>query len=102
MKKTAFNPESICKNPERNLIFTKKYAHIDTRNTQSSPHDRTSSFPWEVHKTKKAFKRKTNMKITLIRKDEEQGTEALSLCDTDAFFEKVKTENKAGLYIGTA
>ena len=36
------------------------------------------------------------MKITLIRKDEEQGTEALSLCDTDAFFEKVKTENKAG------
>ena len=33
------------------------------------------------------------MKITLIRKDEEQGTEALSLCDTDAFFEKVKTEN---------
>lgn len=36
------------------------------------------------------------MKITLIRKDEEQGTEALSPCDTDAFFEKVKTENKAG------
>ena len=36
------------------------------------------------------------MKITLIRKDEEQGREALSLCDTDAFFEKVKTENKAG------
>ncbi len=32
------------------------------------------------------------MKITLIRKDEEQGTETLSLCDTDAFFEKIKTE----------
>ena len=36
------------------------------------------------------------MKITLIRKDEEQGTEALSLCDSDTFFEKIKTENKAG------
>ena len=36
------------------------------------------------------------MKITLIRKDEEQGTEALSLCDSDAFLEKIKTENKAG------
>lgn len=36
------------------------------------------------------------MKITLIRKDEEQGTEALSLCDSNTFFEKIKTENKAG------
>ena len=41
------------------------------------------------------------MKITLIRKDEEQGTEALSLCDSDAFLEKIKTE-QSRTHIGTA
>lgn len=40
------------------------------------------------------------MKITLIRKDEEKGTETLTLCDTDAFFEKIKTENKTGYISG--
>ena len=40
------------------------------------------------------------MKITLIRKDEEKGTESLTLCDTDAFFEKIKTENKTGYISG--
>lgn len=40
------------------------------------------------------------MKITLIRKDEEKGTETLNLCDTDIFFEKIKTENKAAYISG--
>ena len=36
------------------------------------------------------------MKITLIRTDKNRGTEALTQCDTDIFFEKIKTENKTG------
>lgn len=40
------------------------------------------------------------MKITIIRKDEEKGIESLSLCDTDAFVEKIKTENKTGYISG--
>ena len=42
------------------------------------------------------------MKITLIRKDEEQGTEALSLCDSNTFFEKIKTDEQSRTHIGTA
>lgn len=36
------------------------------------------------------------MKITLIRKEKETRKEALSTCDTDALFEKIKTETKPG------
>lgn len=40
------------------------------------------------------------MKLTVIRKDEEKGIESLSVCDADAFFEKIKTENKTGYISG--
>lgn len=36
------------------------------------------------------------MKITLIRKEKESGTEALSTCDTDTLFNRIKAETKSG------
>ena len=36
------------------------------------------------------------MKITLIREEKETGKETLSTCDTNTFFEKIKTETKSG------
>nr|WP_302830264.1 BT4734/BF3469 family protein [uncultured Bacteroides sp.] len=36
------------------------------------------------------------MKITLIREEKETGKETLSVCDTDVWIEKIKTETKAG------
>ena len=36
------------------------------------------------------------MKITIIREERESGKTALSTCDTDTLFEKIKTETKAG------
>ena len=36
------------------------------------------------------------MKITLIRKEKESGIEALSTCDTDTLFSRIKAETKSG------
>lgn len=40
------------------------------------------------------------MKITLIRRDEATGTEAYTTSDTDSFFQRIKTETKAGYVSG--
>lgn len=40
------------------------------------------------------------MKLTVIKKDEEKGLETWSTCETDAFFEKIKTETKTGYVSG--
>ena len=48
------------------------------------------------NKPKPSYNRYRKMKITLIRKEKESGTEALSICDTDTLFNRIKTETKSG------